>query len=119
VRVALLFLFGDEVMQVVSEEVCAVDTSVAVEDPEVCCLFPVHAMFRFGDVQDDGDSVFVVLADGSLVSGGGVGLDISAGVFGVFGGFEVRDGYEDFGEYWILILVGFEFAFFWSEVFGL
>ena len=79
-------------MKVVSEEVCAVHAAVAVEHSEVGWFFPVGDVFWFGEVENDGDSIFVVLSDGSLVGGGGVGSDGAVSVFGVFGGFEVGDG---------------------------
>ena len=84
-------------MKVVSEEVSTVHATVTVEDSEVGWFSPVSDVFWFGEVEYDGDSVFVVLSDRSLVGGGRVGSDGAVRVFGVFGWFEVADGHEHFG----------------------
>ena len=49
-------------MKVVSEEVCTVHAAVVVEDSKVGWFFPVVDVFWFGEVEYDGDSIFVVLS---------------------------------------------------------
>lgn len=69
------FLPGDIDMKVISQEISAVDAPMAIEDPEVSGLLPLDAVFRLGDVQDDGDPVLIVLADGALIGGGRISFD--------------------------------------------
>ena len=84
-------------MKVVSKEVCTVHATMAVEDSEVGWFFPVADVFWFCEVEYDGNSVFIVLSDWSLVGGGRVCSDGAMRVFGVFGWFEVADSHEHFG----------------------
>ena len=61
-------------MQVVSEELSASITSMAVIDSEEGALGPdfVLTVLWLHDVEDDGDSVLVVIPDETLVSIGGI-----------------------------------------------
>lgn len=60
---------NNELVKIVSQEVGARRTAVAIVDPEEGASRPlfVHAILRFNNVEDDGDSVFIVVAYDSLV----------------------------------------------------
>lgn len=60
----------DELMKVIAEEVGAAITAMAVKHPEESALRPVLALLRrrLHDVEDDADSVLVVIPDDPLVS---------------------------------------------------
>lgn len=66
-----LVVLHHEVVEVVSEVVCTGRTAVAVEDSKETDLGPVNLkmtlVLRLEDVQDDADSVLVVVADDALV----------------------------------------------------
>lgn len=68
-------------MQIVSKEVSTVHTSVSIEDSEVCWLFPLSYVFRFCEIEDDCDSIFIVLTDWTLVGGGRISADGSMCIF--------------------------------------
>jgi hypothetical protein len=78
-------------VKVVAEEVGAVETTVSIEYTEVCDFFPFDAVLWFGDVKDDGNSVFVVLANRSLVGRSSIGFNESARFFRVFSFLEICD----------------------------
>ena len=105
-------------MEVIAEVVGAVHAAVPVENSKVGRFFPVGGVFGFGEVEDDGDSVFVVLADGALVGGGRVGSDGAVSVFGVLGGLEVADGHKHFGEHGVTIFMVFDASFLKVKGFG-
>lgn len=89
----LRLLFGYEVVQIVTQEIGTVNTSMSIEHTEVGCFFPVYAVLRLGDVEYDCNSVLVILSYGSLIGGGGVCFDVATGILGMFGRLEVGDGY--------------------------
>lgn len=72
---------------------------MAVKHAEVGGLLPVASshVFGLGEVEDDGDSVLVVLPNWSLVGGGGVGADGAMAVLGMLGRLEVGNGDEYLG----------------------
>lgn len=106
-------------MQVVAQEVRALHAAVPVEHPEISGLLPVGHVLRLREIEDDGHSVLVVLADGSLVGGGGVCADGAVAVLGVLGGLEVGDGHEDLGQGGVLVLVNAHAPVFDAEALGL
>jgi hypothetical protein len=65
-------------------------------------------MFRFCEIEDDSYSIFVVLANWPLVSGGRVGSNGSMGIFGMFSRLKVGDGHKSSGQRGVLILKGFD-----------
>jgi len=106
-------------MEVVPEVVCAVHASVAIEYPKIRRLLPIRGVLGFGEVQNDGNSIFVVLSDGALVGGGGVGPDGPVTIFRVLGRLEVADGHEHFGQHGVTILVSLYASFLEVEGLGL
>lgn len=78
-------------MKVIPEKISAIHASMSVEYPKISWFFPISDVFGFGEVEDDGNSVFVVLADRSLVGGGGVGTNGAMSIFGMLGGFKITD----------------------------
>jgi hypothetical protein len=48
---------------------------VSVKNPEIGCFFPLKAVLRFGNVEDDGHSVLIIVANRSLVGRCRVGLN--------------------------------------------
>lgn len=67
-----------ELVQVVPKEISAVRSSMAIVDSEKRSLWPkldVFFVLRLHDVQNDRDSVFVVVPDYPLVCVGSVGLN--------------------------------------------
>ena len=106
-------------MKVVTEVVGAVHTAMSIKDSKVGRFFPIGGMFGFGEVEDDGDSILVVLSNGSLVGGGRVGSDGPMSIFRVLGGLEVADGHEHFREHGMVIFMGFDASFLKVEGFRL
>ena len=91
-------------MQIVPEVVSAVGSAVPVEHSEVGYFFPLSAVLRLGDVQNDGHTILIVVSDGALICGRGISLDIAIGLDAVFGGLEVGDGQEHFRQGRIRVL---------------
>ena len=85
----VLLVFGDKVVQVVSQEISAVHASMPVKHSKIGWFFPVRTVFRATEIQNNGHSVLVILAYWTLVRGGGVCSNSAVSVLGVFGGFEV------------------------------
>ena len=85
-------------MQIVPEVVSAVGSAVSVEHSKVGYFLPLGAVFRLGDVQNDGHTILIVVSDGALICGRGISLDIAIGLDAVLGGLEVGDGQEHFGQ---------------------
>lgn len=73
-------------MQVVSQEFCASGAPVTVVDAEEGALGPffVFAGCGFDDVEDDADSVFVVVSDQALMGVCGVGSDDPVAFYACF-----------------------------------
>lgn len=88
-----LLVLDHKVVEVVSEVVCTSRSSVAIEDAEEANLGPLdiemRLVFGFEDIEDDANSVFVVVPDDALVGVGGVGLDDPALLLTGLGGFVV------------------------------
>ena len=82
----------------VPQEISTVDAPVAIEDAEVSCLLPLDAVFGFRYVEDNGDSILIVLTDRALVGGGSIGLDKAIRFGGMLSFLKVGDGGENFGE---------------------
>ena len=79
-------------MQMVSEKISAVHTAMTVEHSEICHLFPLGAPLWLGNVEDDCNSVLVVVSYRPLVCGGRIALDNPIGLETVLGRLEVADG---------------------------
>lgn len=64
-------------MQIVPKEISACMTTVAIENSKELAFRPPFTLFVWGflDVEDDGDSVFIVVPYNSLVGVGGVGFN--------------------------------------------
>ena len=78
-----LLILNDKVVQIVSQVVSAGSPSVAVENAKKANLRPLNTwrqlfILWLQDVEDDADSVLVVLSNNALVGVGGVGLNVSA-----------------------------------------
>ena len=56
-------------MQLVSQEVCACSTSMTIVDSKERTSRPLINLleFRFDDIQNDGDSIFIVVSDNTLM----------------------------------------------------
>ena len=70
-----LGILDDELMQIISQEVSARISSMAIKDTEEAALWPVLYVFlgwRLHDIEHDADSVLVVVSDDSLVRIGSV-----------------------------------------------
>lgn len=94
-------------MQVVSQVVRTIHTTVSIKNSKIGRLLPVCPnVFRLSEIKDDGNAVFIVLSHWALISGCGVCADGSMAIFGVLGWFEVGDGDKYFGEGWVIIFVG-------------
>ena len=67
-------MLDDEVMKLVAKEFGTSMSSVAIIDAEEATLWPnlVLSVRRLGDVEDDGDSVFIIIPDQALISDGRV-----------------------------------------------
>ena len=70
-----LSILDDELMQIISQEVSARISSVAIKYTKEAALWPVLNVFlgrRLHDIEHDADSVLVVVSDDSLVRIGSV-----------------------------------------------
>ena len=56
-------------MEIIPQKISAVDPTMAIENSKIGCLFPILAVLRFNDIQDNGDTIFVIFAYGALVGG--------------------------------------------------
>lgn len=86
-------VFDDELVQVVPQEVCACVATVAVENAEEGALGPVFDVlfaWRLHDVEDDADSVLVVVSDDALVGVRCVADDWAVLTNTALGGFPLR-----------------------------
>lgn len=81
----------NELVKIVSQEVGAGRTAVAIVDPEEGASRPlfVHAILRLNNVEDDGDSVFIVVAYNSLVCVCSVSPDDAIVICGTASGFVI------------------------------
>jgi hypothetical protein len=76
-----VFTLNNKVMQVVSKVLCANMTTMAVKDTKEAHLRPIALpMLILGlqDIQDNTDSVLIVLSDNALIGIGSIGLDYAA-----------------------------------------
>lgn len=73
-----VLILNDKVMKIVPQVVCTGSPTVAVENAEETDLRPfhIHVLLALGleDVQDDRDTIFVVISDDALVGVGCVAL---------------------------------------------
>ena len=71
-----VLIFDDELMQIVSQEISAYSSSMPVIDAEEGALWPLLALIVLRlwlhDVENDGDSVFVVVSDDTLIGIGSI-----------------------------------------------
>jgi hypothetical protein len=107
----ILAFFGDEGMQVVPEKIGAVHAAMAVEDSEVGWLLPVGCVFGLRKIEDDGHSVFVVLAYWPLVGGGRVCPNGAMSILGMLGGFKIADRHKHFRQLWMFVLMSLDASF--------
>ena len=89
------WLFDDELVQVVSEEIRTAAASVAVEDAEKGALGPVLVLSasRLQDILDDGDTILVVVSNDALVGVGSISKHAPVSLERALGGLVVR--YDD------------------------
>jgi hypothetical protein len=83
-------------VQIISEVVSAVSASVSIKDSKIGDLLPFSTVFRLGDVKNDSDSILIVISYGALISGCGIGFDMSIRLDTVFGRLKIRDGQQYF-----------------------
>jgi hypothetical protein len=69
----------DELVKIVSEEISTGVPAMSIEHTEECAFRPRLALLggRLHDVQDDRDSIFVVISDDALIGVGRVPRDHS------------------------------------------
>lgn len=106
-------------MKVIAKVVGAVHTAMSIEDSKVGRFFPIGGVFRFGEVKDDGNSIFIVLPYGSLVGRGRIGSDGAMSIFRMFGRLEIADRHKHFRQHGMIIFMGFNASFFKMECFRL
>ena len=79
-------------MQIVPKKISTVDAPVPIKYSKVSCLLPLDAVFWFRYVEDNGNSILIVLTDRALVGGGSIGLDKAIRFGGMLSFLKVRDG---------------------------
>jgi len=84
-------------MQIVSQKVSTIHSSMAIKYSKIRCFFPINTMLWFGNIKYDCDSIFIILSDWALIGRGRVGLNVSIAIFGVFCRLKVGNGYYSFG----------------------
>lgn len=55
-------------MEIISKIISTIYSSVTVKHTKICCFFPFDAMLRFTDIQNDGDSIFIIISHRALIS---------------------------------------------------
>ena len=90
-----IVLLDHVMMQVISQELGAGAAPMAIVDTEEGAGGPrlVLPVLRLDDVEDDGDAVFVVVANEALVSVGCVRAHDAISFVAALGGLVVRDNY--------------------------
>jgi hypothetical protein len=84
-------------MQVISQKVSTINSPMPIKNTEIGNFFKLHTVLWFGNVKNNGDSIFVILTYWSLVGGCSIGLDIPIGFEGMFGFLKIRNCIEYFG----------------------
>lgn len=96
ISLCLPSFFRDEVVKIVPQKVGTIHSSMAIEHSKISWFFPIAAVFRFCEVQDDGNSVLVVLANRSLISWSRIRSDSSMPVLRMLGRLKVGDWDQNF-----------------------
>ena len=86
-------LLDDEVMQLVAEELSACVTAMTVVDAKEAAFRPllILPVAWLGDVENNGDAIFVIIAHEALVGDGRVAADDSVPLDAALGRLLVRD----------------------------
>lgn len=88
-----LGILNNELVQVVTQKVCASVSAVAVEDAKEAALWPIFDVLlrrRLHDVEDDTHAVLVVVPDDALVCVGRVAHDESVLAYAALGRLPAR-----------------------------
>jgi hypothetical protein len=96
IYLSLPSFFGDEVVKIVPQKVGTIHPPMTIEHSKISWFFPIVAVFRFCEVQDDGNSVLVVLANRSLISWSRIRSDSPMAVLWMLGGLKIGDWNKDF-----------------------
>ena len=81
-------------MQIVSQKIGTIDTSMAVKNTEICSFFPLpfKAMLRPRNVEDNGYTIFIILTDRALISRCSICLDVLILLLRMLCPLEIGDG---------------------------
>ena len=106
-------------MQIVSQEIGAVNTSVTVKYSKICSFLPLRAMLRFGYIEDDSNSILVVLTDRSLVCRGRISLDEPIRFGRMLSLLKIGDGRKYFGKRRFIVILMSNLSRLKGELLGL
>lgn len=106
-------------MEIISEEISAINASVSIEYPKVSCLFPVSAVLRLANIQYNGNTVLIILSNWPLIGRGWIGTNVSVGILGVLRWLKIWYGIQNFRQRWMLILIDPKFPFLYLKIFSL
>ena len=67
IKEELPFFTRDVDMKIVSQEIGTINSSVPIEYAKISSFLPLLAMLWFGNIENDGDSVFVILSNRALI----------------------------------------------------
>lgn len=59
-------------MQVIPKKIRTVDSTMPIKNPKICSFLPLGTVLRFSNVQNNSNSIFVILADWSLIGGSSI-----------------------------------------------
>jgi len=65
----ILFLSGYKRMKIISQEICTVHSSMSIKNSKICNFFPLSTILWSGNIQNNSDTILIVIPDRPLISG--------------------------------------------------
>ncbi len=86
-------------MQIVPQEIGTVCSSMPIKDPKISRFFPIVTVIGFRYVQNDSNSIFIVVANRPLICRCRICSNNSIGLQGVLGRLKVGNRQHNFGKW--------------------
>ncbi len=112
-------LFWNKCMQIIPQKISTVHASMPIENTKVSRLFPVCNMLRFCKIENDCNSIFVILTNRTLIGGCRVGPYGTMCIFWMLSRLKIWYGKEIFGERRMLVFISFDTSLLKIEIFRL